>query len=283
VCGDAVRLKQVLTNLVSNAVKFTPAGLVQMRVAWMGAGRYRFSVRDTGVGFDPAIKDRIFARFQQADGSITRRFGGTGLGLAISRQLVDLMGGELDCHSVPGEGSEFWLTLDLPAAAADALKETLAHSTNDVNAPEILEQPASASDEVGDERPLRILIADDHATNRTVIQMILAQAGADLTLVEDGAQAVEAFRGTSFDLVLMDMQMPVLDGLSATAEIRRFEGVDGRARTPVIMLTANALPEHVASALEAGADRHHAKPVTAEPLFAAIAEVLAAAELREAA
>jgi two-component system, sensor histidine kinase len=255
--GDAVRIRQILTNLVSNALKFTTAGEVRLSVTDEDDGRVRFTVTDTGVGFAPEQKDRIFSRFHQADGSITRRFGGTGLGLTISRELAGLMGGELDCESQPGVGSRFWFEAPLPpadAVRADAL-------------------PADAVEAGGG--PMRILLADDHPANRKVIEVLLSGASAELLCVEDGSQAVDAYRGGGFDLVLMDMQMPVMDGLTATAEIRAFELQNGLPRTPVLMLTANAMPEHVEAGRAAGADGHLAKPVTLATLFAAISTVMA--------
>ncbi len=262
VSGDVVRLKQVLTNLVSNAVKFTSQGFVSLTAAPAGDrdGRpaFRFTVEDTGVGFDAADKERLFSRFEQADGSITRRFGGSGLGLAICRQLAAMLGGDLDCESEPGGGSAFILTLPLDRAEAPAAAET--------------EAPVACEG-----CRLRVLLADDHPTNRRVIELILSQADVDLTLAENGAEAVEAFRADRFDLVLMDMQMPVMDGLSATREIRRIETAGGLPRTPVVMLTANALPEHVNAADSAGADRHMSKPINAQTLLETVAELAAPA------
>ena len=265
--GDVVRVKQILTNLISNAIKFTEKGEVRLKAVYEGGPDqvFRFEVHDTGVGFDPSQKERVFARFQQADGSITRRFGGTGLGLAISRQLAELMGGSLDCDSTAGVGSVF--TVVLPLAAAKA--------------PEVLEPrlvPGRAGRAPGDDgRPLRILLADDHPINRKVVELILGQAGVDMLAVEDGRAALEAFQAGRFDAVLMDMQMPVMDGLAATAEIRRFEKRLGRTPTPVIMLTANALNEHIEASLKAGADRHLTKPIAADKLLSALAELAAGA------
>jgi len=259
--GDVVRIKQVLTNLVSNAVKFTETGFVRLTVERaadrLGQAIYRFSVEDTGVGFDAATRGRLFTRFEQADGSITRRFGGTGLGLAICRKLAEMMRGEIDCESEPGGGSAFFLTLPL--------------ELTDAPAPEVEAQDLQSTGA----RPRRILLADDHPTNRKVIELILAEIGADLVSVENGAQAVEAFGAEPFDLVLMDMQMPVMDGLSATQTLRDLEMAEGRASTPVVMLTANALPEHVHAAHSAGADRHLAKPVSAKALIDCVIELTA--------
>ena len=248
VTGDPVRLRQVLTNLLSNAVKFTDHGRVTLTAARTAEGLARFTVSDTGVGFDADSKERVFARFQQADNSITRRFGGTGLGLTISQQLVALMGGTLDCDSVVGEGSSFWFEIPLPAA------EQSAEVHHDATAPQ---------------RPLRILLADDHPTNRKVVEMMLTGL-AEVVSVENGQLAVDTFATGGFELILMDMQMPVMDGLSALIEIRRREAASGAPRTPAIMLTANALPEHVTASRQAGADHHLAKPITAASLFGAI-------------
>ena len=266
VFGDGVRVRQILSNLVSNALKFTAEGSVSISVAGED-DRVRFSVRDTGVGFDAEQKARIFARFQQADGSITRRFGGTGLGLAISRDLATLMGGSFDCESVPGEGSTFWFELDLPACEDAVSEPALA--------------PADA--EAVDGRPMRILLADDHPANRKVIEIMLAGLEAELTSVENGKLAVDAYQEGEFDLVLMDMQMPVMDGLAAVRAIRAHEAASGGARTPVLMLTANALAEHVAAGRAAGADGHLAKPITLAALLAAVSSVMDGGQASQAA
>ncbi|WP_339932157.1 ATP-binding protein [uncultured Brevundimonas sp.] len=271
ISGDVVRLKQVLTNLVSNAVKFTATGFVNLTVARgpdSGDGEtLRFTVEDTGIGFDCETRERLFKRFEQADGAITRRFGGTGLGLAISHQLASLMDGNLDCESEPGGGSAFILTIPLRLAASPAAPlEDVSVITADPNAP-----------------ALRVLVADDHATNRKVVELILAQAAVELTMVEDGAEALEAYRAGEFDLVLMDMQMPVMDGLAATREIRLHEATMGLPRTPVVMLTANALAEHVTAAEDAGADLHLAKPFNAAQLLSVVFELPAAAAAEAAA
>ncbi|WP_259554590.1 ATP-binding protein [[Roseibacterium] beibuensis] len=255
--GDAVRLRQVLTNLVNNALKFTSKGHVRLTVAAAAGDRILFRVSDTGVGFDKEQRSRIFRRFQQADGSITRRYGGTGLGLAISTALVELMGGALDCESTPGEGSAFWFGIPLPRVAR----------TSAAAAPQ-----APAADVQG--ASLRILLADDHPANRKVVEIMLGATEMELVTVVDGRQAVDAFIGGGFDLVLMDMQMPVMDGLTATAEIRRHEAEHGLNRTPVLMLTANAMSEHVEAGRAAGADGHLTKPVTMAGLFDAIGTAL---------
>lgn len=250
--GDGVRLGQVIGNLVRNAVKFTERGAITLTVTPGAGDRVRFEVADTGIGFDAADKARLFERFQQADVSITRQFGGMGLGLSISRDLVSLMGGVLDGESSPGQGARFWFELALPpAVAVDAHGAT----------------PAVP------ERALRVLVADDHPANRRIVELMLAEA-AEVTCVENGLEAVRAYLVERPDVVLMDMQMPIMDGLSAVSEIRRLEAAGGQERRPIFMLTANAGDEHVRASLAAGADRHLQKPITAASLFGALQAVL---------
>jgi len=250
--GDRVRLSQVLNNLTSNALKFTTEGGVTLTAAAVGKDRVRFTVSDTGVGFDAAQKLKIFERFQQADGTISRRFGGTGLGLSICRQLVGLMGGELDCDSTPGEGSRFWFEIELPYAQANSVPE---------------EEPAAAETS---EQALKVLIADDHAANRTILGMLLDSEGMDLRFAEDGQQAVDAVRNTVFDVILMDMQMPVMGGLDATRAIRELEATEGRNPTTIVILSANVGTDDQKRGREAGADGHVGKPVVLERLLTGI-------------
>ena len=256
--GDAVRVRQVVINLVSNAVKFTEAGEVRLALAAGESGGVRFEVHDTGVGFDAAGKARLFDRFQQADGSITRRFGGSGLGLAISKHLAGMMGGTLDCDSTPGVGSVFRFEAPLPVAETPQAGLVA----------EIAPAPMSA---------LRLLVADDHPTNLRVVEIILKGAGVEVTTVMNGLEAVQAHATSGFDVILMDMQMPVMDGMTAVAEIRAAEARAGGRRTPIVMLTANAMPEHVRAGREAGADGHLSKPITPASLFQAIRAVTAEA------
>lgn len=262
--GDPVRLTQVLSNLLSNAVKFTESGSVILTAEPSSTG-LKFAVVDTGIGFDDAVKARLFRRFEQADDSIRRRFGGTGLGLAISRSLVELMGGAVGVSSVPGLGSTFEFVLPLPRAEPVA--------------PVVA---AEASVEFSLEGS-RILLAEDHPTNQKVIQVILGVLGVHLDIVENGALALERLKVDRYELVLMDMQMPELDGLSATEALRAFEAEAGLARTPVIMLTANALDDHVRASLAAGADRHLSKPIRPDTLIDAIRGLIVAAQENTAA
>jgi two-component system, sensor histidine kinase len=268
VLADSVRLTQILTNLCSNAVKFTDRGCVRLSVRAVTHGDRRqvaFAVADTGIGMTPEARARVFERFAQADGSITRRFGGTGLGLSISQHLASLMGGRIEVESSAGRGSTFYLLLDFPAAQTP----TLVRSEPE---PEALAATDAATAPAEPER-LRVLLVEDHPVNRQVVQLILGDM-VDLHIAENGAEGVDAARAARFDIILMDMQMPVLDGVSATRAIRALEAEQGRPRTPIVMLTANALPEHAAQSRQAGADAHLPKPITAEALFGAIEAVL---------
>jgi signal transduction histidine kinase/ActR/RegA family two-component response regulator len=262
--GDTVRITQVLSNLLSNAVKFTEVGEVTLSVSALG-GETCFVVADSGIGFDEETGARLFRRFEQADASIRRRFGGTGLGLAISRSLVELMGGRIEVTSLPDVGSTFSVFLPL----------------------ERLE--GAGSDEVVDEGPeiditgARVLVAEDHPTNQKVVELILESVGVSPTIVENGQLALDLLKTDRFDVVLMDMQMPEMDGLTATALLREHERETGQARTPVIMLTANALDEHVRSSHEAGADLHLSKPIHAQALIESIMQAIVAREDADAA
>jgi signal transduction histidine kinase/CheY-like chemotaxis protein len=256
--GDTVRLTQVLSNLLSNAVKFTEEGEVRLEVDLASEGCVRFRVIDTGIGFDDEVRKRLFRRFEQADASTTRRFGGTGLGLAISRSLVELMGGAVDVASTPGAGSTFEVRVPLEALEGEALDA----------------EPGEV--EFFDISGVRVLLAEDHPTNQKVVQLVLGSVGVEPVIVENGALALAALKAERFDVVLMDMQMPELDGLAATSQLRAWEREQGLPRTPVIMLTANALDEHVRASHEAGADAHLSKPIRAEALIEAIMAATAA-------
>jgi signal transduction histidine kinase/ActR/RegA family two-component response regulator len=262
--ADSTRVNQVLTNLISNAIKFTATGFVELKAWAEGEGcdqRLAFSVTDSGAGIAREALPRLFERFVQADGSISRSYGGTGLGLAISRNLARMMDGDVAVASEPGGGSTFTLTLKAPRWREDGSS-----------------RPA---DEAGSrailptDRRLQVLLVEDHPVNRRVVELILGDV-ADLDCAENGALGLAAFRTRTFDVVLMDMQMPVMDGLEATRAIRAYEQLVGAPRTPIIMLSANALSEHVRSGHEAGADLHLAKPITAEDLMDALARALEA-------
>ncbi|MEL6364805.1 MAG: ATP-binding protein [Pseudomonadota bacterium] len=251
--GDVVRIRQVVANLASNAVKFTEKGGVIVRVdatPWGDRSSVlRIEVEDSGIGFDEETAARLFSRFEQADGSITRSFGGTGLGLSICRALAEMMGGDLSATSEPGVGSRFVFTAPLPHA----------------------EEPNESEPPGADDRSavsgLRVLLAEDHPINQQVVGLLLDSLNISLRAAENGVEAVDAVKEEAFDLILMDMQMPVMDGLVATREIRAFETTTNARPTPIIMLSANAMSEHIALSEAAGCDAHVAKPLTAERLI----------------
>ena len=251
--GDRVRLGQILGNLLDNAVKFTDTGGVTLS-AVRGSDGVRLEVRDTGVGFDLATAAQLFRPFHQADGSLARRYGGAGLGLGLSRELARAMGGDLGAAAAPGAGAVFTLVLPLPLAK--------------------IVPGGAAPAPVEDGAPLRALVVDDHEANRTVARLILESAGLQVVCAEDGAEAARAVAGERFDVVFMDMQMPVMDGLCAIRAIRENERAAQAPRTPILMLSANVLPEHVEAARVAGADGHVAKPVTPPRLIAAVEQAL---------
>ena len=261
VAGDPNRLRQILANLISNALKFTARGRVAVHVDLDEEGRFRFVVSDTGRGFAPEEAERLFARFQQADGSSTRLHGGLGLGLAICRQLAERMGGTISATAQPGAGAVFTLVLPLPLAPMDVAAAN----------PPALEagQPADSEDAA-----LRVLVTDDNATNRMVAELIMVSIGAEVTCAENGQEAVDAFDQSPFDVVLMDLQMPVMDGLAATRAIREREAERGLPRTPVVVVSANIMPEQRAASAAAGADDHLGKPVRAEELIAAVVKAI---------
>jgi signal transduction histidine kinase len=234
---DPVRLRQCLFNLVGNAVKFTERGRVSVRMTRPDLGRLRVEVADTGVGVPAEAQTRLFGRFEQADGAANRAFGGTGLGLAITRSLVEMMGGEIGFSSIEGEGSIFWFEIDAAAVAAASA----------------VQAEASAS-----LHGLRVLVVDDNATNRLIGVKTLEALGAEAHSVNGGAEAVTAVRDGGFDLVLMDVNMPGMDGLEATALIRALPGP--QAATPIVALTANVMAHQRASYLAAGMDGTVPKP-----------------------
>ena len=278
VVGDAVRLGQMLSNLLSNAIKFTDQGRVSLNVEaepLAGGVRLRLSVIDTGVGFDAETGRRLFRRFEQADGSSTRRFGGSGLGLAISRSLAQAMGGDLRATSTPGKGSVFTFEVEMPLAASEVAAVEASCVPGPPESP-----PATAAQPSEDAlaKPPRILLAEDHPTNRKVVALILESMGVDLVCVENGAEAIAAAEAGPFDLILMDMQMPVMDGLAAIRAIRAREGRLGGVRTPILSLTANAMAEHAAASAAAGADGHLTKPISATDLITAVTGVCDAAQ-----
>jgi signal transduction histidine kinase/ActR/RegA family two-component response regulator len=262
VVGDAPRLGQALACLLSNAVKFTDQGEVRLSVRGLGEDRYAFEVSDTGVGFDEARKALMFETFAQSDDSDSRRHGGAGLGLALADRLAAELGGRLEACSTPGVGSVFRFEIELAKAEDEA-------------ADQVIIPTPSCADGVANDDAFRVLIVDDNAMNRKVLELILDQAGAQWVSVTDGRQAVEAASRQAFTAILMDVQMPVMDGLTATREIRRLEREASNPAVPVIIVSANCEPENVAAGQAAGAQRHLGKPVSAQVLIEALNEVLA--------
>jgi signal transduction histidine kinase/ActR/RegA family two-component response regulator len=266
--GDVDRLRQILGNLVSNALKFTLQGAVAVRFASAEDGSgLRIDVADTGIGISPEIQPRLFDKFVQADSSTTRQFGGSGLGLAICRELAALMGGGVAVQSREGQGSTFTVLLAMPRGG------TMAPAAQDV------EPPAAASTTPR----LRVLAADDNPTNQKVIAAVLAPLGAQVELVADGAACIEAWKTGDCDIILMDIHMPIMDGVEAARTIRELEVADGRARTPIVAVTANALAHQVEGYIAAGMDGHVAKPIEVTKLYAAIEAAMTAARLADAA
>lgn len=256
--GDQTRLSQILLNYLSNAVKFTVSGDITLRAAIVeddGTSLLvRFTVVDTGIGIDLNQQARLFELFEQADGSTTRRYGGTGLGLAINRHLAHLMGGDVGVDSVPGQGSSFWATVRLQRGLPQVVISEAASSA-----------PQSAEVVLRERhRGKRLLIAEDNESNRSLVREILSECELDLTFARNGREAVELALSEVYDLILMDMQMPELDGVQATVQIRqRVDAID----TPIVAMTGNAFDEDRLACLAAGMNDHLAKPVLPEHLY----------------
>ena len=257
--GDATRLQQALLNYAANAVKFTDEGAIQVRALLLEEDDdsilARFEVEDTGVGIDPGRQPSLFRAFEQGDTSITRKYGGTGLGLAITRRLAELMGGEAGMTSVWGEGSTFWFTARLsPGRARNQSSRTQPRVDLD-SAEYALRERASG---------LRILLAEDNPVNREVAIDLLAEAGLLVDTAEDGREAIDKASNNAYDLILMDVQMPNLDGLQATEGIRK---LPGHKETPILAMTANAFEENRRRCLEAGMNDFVVKPVAPQLLY----------------
>jgi PAS domain S-box-containing protein len=256
--GDCTRVRQILYNLVSNALKFTETGAVRIGIRRATSG-FELAVSDTGIGIPADRLPQLFQKFEQADASTTRRYGGTGLGLAICRELADGLGGTIRVESVEGHGATFiaFLPMQRVGDAKDKARGSKAAPVE--------------KDEV---RRIRVLAAEDNTVNQLVLKTLLNQAGIDPFIVSDGSEAVTAWTEREWDVILMDVQMPVLDGPSATRAIRELEIKRGRARTPIIALTANAMAHQVAEYTQAGMDGFVAKPVRIESLFEAIEKAI---------
>jgi PAS domain S-box-containing protein len=264
VMGDPVRIRQVLVNLISNAVKFTEAGFIEIRVGLDSREADRFAplfkVRDTGIGIPPEAQGTIFESFTQADGSITRRYGGSGLGLTISARVVSMMGGRIWLETSDSRGSTFCFTARLGVADdAAVITETL--QTPDVTG--------------HIERGLRVLVAEDNAVNRTLLVRLLEKEGCNVSVVQNGREAIDELQANNIDLVLMDVEMPEMGGLEATRLIREREKQTGR-HVPIIALTAHALSGDRQRCLDAGMDGYVPKPIRPKMLLSAILEIISA-------
>ncbi len=263
ILSDAVRLRQTIVNLAGNAIKFTDRGSVRIVARLLGKEMLQIDVIDTGIGISEDAQKRIFDPFAQADTSITRRFGGTGLGLAISKQLAEALGGELTVQSQVGRGSTFSVTIStgpLDGVRLVDAKTALAKSP----------QQAAESESIAQLSPARVLVADDGESNRKLIQLVLGRAGATVVGAENGLQAVELARRESFDVILMDMQMPVMDGYTATTTLRQA----GYER-PIIALTAHAMQGDEEKCLAAGCSGFMTKPINIDRLLGTMSELLA--------
>jgi len=256
--GDPNRIRQIIQNLVSNALKFTEVGGVTVSATY-AAGTLDVRVEDTGIGIPADRIHMLFEKFSQADESTTRRFGGTGLGLSICRELARAMGGDISLESVVGAGSTFIFRLPITRVRlAEAQAETIQSDPGLPTAPDI---------------ELRVLVAEDSPTNQIVMKTLMAAAGLTPTIVGDGEQAVAAWRDGDWDVILMDINMPVLDGRAAVRQIRAAEALQGRRRTTVIAVTANAMDHQVQEYKDLGMDGHIAKPISAVELFAVLAAI----------
>lgn len=266
--GDPVRLRQILSNLLNNAVKFTNHGTIALGIALVersDTALLRFEVRDTGIGMEASALPRIFDAFSQADTSMTRTFGGTGLGLAISRQLCEMMGGEIHVESRQGEGSTFWFTVRFTLQSDDSLQPATAlradyHQTMSY----IPRSRDSAGDEAGAEREnsfskCRILLAEDNLVNQEVGRSMLETFGCSVDIAQNGVEALQLLDSRNYDLVFMDCQMPRMDGYEATREIRKKEQA-GSAHIPIIAMTAHAMTGDREVCLAAGMDDYVSKP-----------------------
>jgi CheY-like chemotaxis protein len=283
VAGDNGRIRQILVNLVNNAIKFTAQGEVSLSVRQREddecSGLFYFEVRDSGIGIAPEAQARIFERFSQADGSMNRSFGGTGLGLTIARQLVELMGGTIGVKSEPGKGSTFWFTARLPKTSSENRSNDVTHTdrtslkvhkplqrSNDqplVTAGR-KEQPTQNSTEFSANRQdkPRILVVEDNTANQNLIMIILQRLNYQVEIASNGKEAIEAWTRMSYDMLLMDGQMPVMDGFEATRIIRERETAEARPRTTIIALTGQAIKGDREHFLAIGMDDYLAKPFT---------------------
>jgi hypothetical protein len=263
--GDPLRLGQILLNLTGNAVKFTAQGAITLRIKKLEESPddvlLRCEVQDSGIGISPEEQQRLFVAFEQADGSMTRKYGGTGLGLVISRRLAKLMGGDIGLVSTVGQGSTFWFIVRLGKANEVAVP----------SAPTFAEESAELQLKTH-YAGMSILLAEDEPINQEVSRGLLEDVGLTVELAEDGALAVAMAQRSHYDLILMDMQMPQMNGIEATRVIR---ALPGYAKTPILAMTANAFDEDRQVCIEAGMDDHIGKPVDPEVLYETLQKWLA--------
>ena len=259
--GDPLRVRQILHNLISNALKFTEAGGVRVTVG-RRARLLTLVVEDTGIGIPPEAVARLFGSFEQADPTTTRRYGGTGLGLAICRKLAEMMGGSIAVESAPGKGATFTVVLPIPKLSPADVRRI---------------RPAEAPDAALEMRPMRVLVAEDNGVNQLVLKTLLTALEIEPVIVGDGVEALAAWEKEPWDLILMDIQMPNMDGLTAAGLIRAREAADARGRTPIIALTAGVMAHQAAEYRSAGMDGLVAKPIELEKLYTAIQAVAAQA------
>jgi signal transduction histidine kinase/CheY-like chemotaxis protein len=269
--GDPARLRQVVFNLVSNAIKFTQTGVVTLRLDTNVQGDLVISVTDTGIGIPHDRLLRLFSKFTQVDSSHTRVYGGTGLGLSIAKAIIEAMGGDIRVESEIGVGSTFSICIPLEVTQARVGQEA-----SPIPPPPlpIYREISGQEDSEACEESIRVLVAEDNPTNRFVLQTLLEGIGIVPVFTENGQEAIDAWTQEAFDVILMDMQMPIMDGLTAIRCIRQAEGEKSLPRIPIVALTANAMGHQIHEQMEAGADAHAAKPIQLPGLIAAIEEAI---------
>ncbi len=264
VSGDPTRVQQVLLNLLSNAIKFTQDGRISILFMQNPQGMISISISDTGIGIPIEKQERLFQPFTQADASISRQYRGTGLGLAICRQLAEKMGGTIELKSDVGLGSIFTFHVPLPAVEAT--------STTDAHENKSQKSTGQLVNEGNKKKSLSILLVDDAEENRLIFKAFLKGSNHKIKTARDGAEALMKFREKKFDIILMDVEMPVMDGYTATKSIRAWERENGRKETPIIALTAHAMREHFEKSMEAGCNLHLTKPIRKQHLLDSIAQ-----------
>jgi len=268
-------LRQIVFNLVSNAIKFTERGSVTISLDIGPARELVVKVSDTGIGIPPERVALLFEKFTQVDSSHTRLYGGTGLGLSIAKAMTEAMGGQLSVESQPGRGSTFTCILPLQMVSAP-----LDEPAPLVGRGQSGEDAAAPAEPDPSTRPMRLLVAEDNQTNQLVLQALLSSFDIELVFTQNGKEALDVWRVEKFDAILMDMQMPVMDGCTAIRAIRAQEIRENRPRTPIVALTANALQHQIDAQIEAGADAHAPKPIHLPGLLAAIDAAMVCCELQ---